>query len=250
MKGQTVLRIDTILFNIFLFITLSLVSLVSCAPHIIEDIKIAGGVSSSIENHENNEIPAAVSSRIDNLENNEIPLLISISEDVAIDDPHEVVEDEVLFRTSNNSSTSNVDHCSTSEFQCPSGECVHKSYQCNGVRDCKDGSDERDCPCKIYEFQCSSDKHCIHLNHVCNGYADCQDGSDEMSCSSNSVPTCFVDEFECSGGGCVPECLRCNGWNDCSDGSDEKNCEKCEPSGFRCPNGTCVRNSDECDELE
>lgn len=36
--------------------------------------------------------------------------------------------------------------CDSHEFACASGDqCIHSVYQCDGVFDCRDHSDERDC---------------------------------------------------------------------------------------------------------
>ncbi len=35
--------------------------------------------------------------------------------------------------------------CSTKQFSCASGECVHLDRRCDLQKDCVDGSDEKDC---------------------------------------------------------------------------------------------------------
>lgn len=35
--------------------------------------------------------------------------------------------------------------CSSKQFSCASGECVHLNHRCDLQRDCVDGSDEKDC---------------------------------------------------------------------------------------------------------
>uniref|UniRef100_A0AC11BVM1 LDL receptor related protein 8 n=1 Tax=Ovis aries TaxID=9940 RepID=A0AC11BVM1_SHEEP len=70
------------------------------------------------------------------------------------------------------------------QFACRSGECVHLGWRCDGDRDCKDKSDEADCP----------------------------------------LGTCHGDEFQCGDGTCVPAIKRCNQEQDCPDGSDETGC--------------------------
>lgn len=35
--------------------------------------------------------------------------------------------------------------CRPDQFRCEDGNCIHGSRQCNGVRDCLDGTDEASC---------------------------------------------------------------------------------------------------------
>lgn len=35
--------------------------------------------------------------------------------------------------------------CSSHQMTCSSGECIPKEYRCDHVRDCSDGTDEKDC---------------------------------------------------------------------------------------------------------
>lgn len=51
--------------------------------------------------------------------------------------------------------------CSTKQFSCASGECVHLDRRCDLQKDCVDGSDEKDCG-KIYSMPTS--KVIIRLN--------------------------------------------------------------------------------------
>ena len=67
------------------------------------------------------------------------------------------------------------------DFHCNSGECISKSWQCDYVKDCLDGSDELNCgtkTCGSNMFQCKTGT-CITKSWECDGDIDCVDGSDE-----------------------------------------------------------------------
>lgn len=126
-----------------------------------------------------------------------------------------------------------IKSCPSGTFTCRDGPCISYELKCNGQNDCRDGSDEVNCPevhrthkghghsCNSHvDWMCGS-KECIHINWLCDGTADCKDGSDEANCSK----TCSPDQLQCKlTRDCVPHSARCNGVLDCSDGSDEQDC--------------------------
>ncbi|KAJ7384232.1 hypothetical protein OS493_022862 [Desmophyllum pertusum] len=58
--------------------------------------------------------------------------------------------------------------CSSSNYQCTDGTCVPLRYQCDGVRQCSDGSDEVGCgggtPSTCPDFLCDSKTLCLPLS--------------------------------------------------------------------------------------
>ncbi|KAM7097525.1 low-density lipoprotein receptor-related protein 8 isoform 6-T6 [Molossus nigricans] len=96
------------------------------------------------------------------------------------------------------------------QFACRSGECVHLGWRCDGDRDCKDKSDEADCPlgtCRGDEFQCG-DGTCVPANKRCNQEQDCPDGSDEAGCLKD------IDECE-DPDACSQICVNYKGYFKC-----------------------------------
>uniref|UniRef100_A0A673N1B4 LDL receptor related protein 8 n=1 Tax=Sinocyclocheilus rhinocerous TaxID=307959 RepID=A0A673N1B4_9TELE len=112
--------------------------------------------------------------------------------------------------------------CGAGEFRCSSGECVKLSWRCDRDPDCKDKSDEADCPlltCRPDEFQCG-DGSCIHGIKQCNKIHDCLDKSDEAGCV-NATKCEGPLKFLCRNGECIDGSKVCDNVKDCKDRSDE-----------------------------
>eukprot|EP00064_Thunnus_orientalis_P002749 superscaffoldBa00000211_g2757 len=129
--------------------------------------------------------------------------------------------------------------CSSSEMQCRSGECIHKKWRCDGDPDCKDGSDEANCPvrtCGPDQFKCD-DGNCILGSRQCNGVRDCTDGSDEVNCK-NMTQCNGPEKFKCRSGECIEMSKVCNKARDCPDWSDEP-IKECNINECLLNNGGC-----------
>jgi len=149
-------------------------------------------------------------------------------------------------------------------FSCASGdECFSKEEWCNGVSDCKDGTDEANC------IICPKIKKCQHENHpleyqtsskgprfpeyVCEDEpcGECLD-SDKFPCGDYCIPSdeicllsglCSSSAFKC-GDECLPFTRVCDGRFDCADASDEENCK--ERNGSWMCQGTIQPRSQPC----
>ncbi|KAM9327121.1 transmembrane protease serine 6 [Gastrophryne carolinensis] len=106
------------------------------------------------------------------------------------------------------------------EFLCiADGRCVPL---CDGVQDCRNGLDERNCVCPA-EYQCP-EGNCINTTQICDGKNDCSNGTDEEQC--NLAAPCGAFNYKCADGTCVKKANpECDLAKDCTDGSDERNCE-------------------------
>ncbi|XP_071451008.1 basement membrane-specific heparan sulfate proteoglycan core protein [Hetaerina americana] len=161
-----------------------------------------------------------------------------------------------------------LDRCRADDkVRCSDGSAFICTDQvCDGESNCKDGSDEAECPpietvCAPDQFACDT-LRCIHKTQVCDGVVQCSDGKDELNCpgiasttpapvtrptvSPTRGPLCEDDEFQCDNGLCIDDHLRCDGGRDCPDGEDEDNCP-CDDDEFNCMDGTCIDSTKKCD---
>ncbi|XP_065553451.1 sortilin-related receptor isoform X3 [Lathamus discolor] len=83
--------------------------------------------------------------------------------------------------------------CSRFELECQQlHKCIPNWKRCDGVRDCQDGTDERNCPTQSTlscpnGYKCEDGETCIMLTERCDGFLDCSDSSDEKNCTDDTI---------------------------------------------------------------
>ena len=93
---------------------------------------------------------------------------------------------------------------------CVIGECIKKSWVCDGEKDCNNGEDELNCCNANTEFTCNDGFKCIKKSWLCDGDNDCDGGEDEHNarcpnairshdwvgldnrCHCDEGPDCFI----------------------------------------------------------
>lgn len=65
--------------------------------------------------------------------------------------------------------------------------------------------------CSEQMFQCSN-KVCIIRHYICDGISDCKDGSDESVETCNGAPC--KDKLQCDDGRCIPTSWCCDRYHD------------------------------------
>uniref|UniRef100_A0A803V093 MAM and LDL receptor class A domain containing 1 n=1 Tax=Ficedula albicollis TaxID=59894 RepID=A0A803V093_FICAL len=143
--------------------------------------------------------------------------------------------------------------CHSGEFPCAYvRQCLSLAARCDGLEDCRDGSDEMNCPlemptatspgsCKDTEFLCPS-QGCVLSLLQCDGVPDCRLSEDEAGCP---IKDCSNGSLLCaSTNQCIPFSQRCDGIADCIDSSlDESGCSAC-PEEYCKNGGKCIIKDD------
>ncbi|KOX75587.1 Low-density lipoprotein receptor-related protein 4 [Melipona quadrifasciata] len=144
-----------------------------------------------------------------------------------------------------------VPECDQStELRCRDGECVPLEGRCDGVSNCKDGSDEEGCPettthgediTEVYkEFQVP-ERNLITQTNV-ESVAKESDTRTSSKCRAD-------DTVRCSDGSrYICSVQQCDGVKDCDDGDDENGCPHpgCSPGEFACDVSRCILESQRC----
>ncbi|XP_078365385.1 vitellogenin receptor-like [Oculina patagonica] len=147
--------------------------------------------------------------------------------------------------------------CANNRYRCEGGnKCIPLKWICDGVHDCDDKLDERNCftgnetsvpsyinarqigqaqdildgtsrstvsGCPRSTYSCDAGDKCLLLSSLCDGMNDCHDGTDEKNCPLN--PVCESNKLSCDDGAkCLPLTWVCDSINDCNDNKDEHNC--------------------------
>ncbi|XP_036401268.1 transmembrane protease serine 6 [Megalops cyprinoides] len=107
------------------------------------------------------------------------------------------------------------------QFLCTvNGLCV---TACDGIKDCPNGLDERNCVC-VAQYQCPEDSQCVDYFKVCDHHPDCEEGMDEENCTEGVE--CTEMTYMCADGTCIKKPNpACDFVTDCPDASDEKHCD-------------------------
>nr|XP_009936237.1 PREDICTED: MAM and LDL-receptor class A domain-containing protein 1 [Opisthocomus hoazin] len=184
------------------------------------------------------------------------PFRVAFEAEVGWSEPTEFALDDISFTPEcidGGSADPHPPTCSSDQFTCAYvQQCLPLAAKCNGAEDCRDGSDEMNCPtempttmspdsCKQTEFLCHS-KGCIPSLLKCDGVLDCPLNEDEFGCPIND---CFNGSLLCaSTNRCIEISQRCDGIADCIDFSlDESSCSVC-PEEYCKNGGRCIIKDD------
>lgn len=139
---------------------------------------------------------------------------------------------KILVEDKQEPNNETIQSCGKDNIICGDGKCLTKSAKCNHLKECSDGSDEKNCTCADY-------LRTQYLNKkICDGIIDCWDFSDENNCGKFqntaihymliiflNLDWCHPGQYICSNSkACVDKNKICDGIKDCLEGDDERQC--------------------------
>jgi hypothetical protein len=152
------------------------------------------------------------------------------------------------------------------------GICVNEELVCNGVWDCRDGTDEQMCAEATTTVEKEEETQAVQAAAAA---AAAGGGKEEESATGGGGYTGGRKEgkptnsnvtapparlkyksrlgcaFRCNDGSCQPSTNRCDGKVDCEDAIDESNCGVCKRTEHTCvSDGACVEYLKRCDGIK
>ena len=79
----------------------------------------------------------------------------------------------------------------TNAYKCYKSYCIPFRMLCNGIQDCLEGDDEKNCDtynCSGF-LKCSGVSNCVHPTEICDGTFHCPYGDDETLCDIKHCPS-------------------------------------------------------------